>query len=60
VQGVLVPALKKAFDSTEFKDFMNQRGFGMVYQEPQGFAQFMAEGDRAMGEAMRAAGLARG
>ena len=60
VTGVLVPALKEAFDSSEFKDFMNQRGFGMVYADPAGFARFMAEGDRAMGEAMRGAGLARG
>jgi tripartite-type tricarboxylate transporter receptor subunit TctC len=60
VVGVLVPAIKAAYDSQEFKDFMNQRGFGMIYADPQGFARFMAEGDRAMGEAMRGAGLARG
>jgi tripartite-type tricarboxylate transporter receptor subunit TctC len=59
VTGVLVPALKEAFDSNEFKEFMNQRGFGMIYADPAGFARFMAEGDRAMGEAMRGAGLAR-
>ncbi len=59
VTGTLVPALKEAFDSSEFKDFMNQRGFGMIYADPAGFASFMAEGDRAMGEAMRGAGLAR-
>jgi tripartite-type tricarboxylate transporter receptor subunit TctC len=59
VTGVLVPALKEAFDSSEFKDFMNQRGFGTIYADPAGFASFMAEGDRAMGEAMRGAGLAR-
>jgi tripartite-type tricarboxylate transporter receptor subunit TctC len=59
VTGVIVPALKEAFDSSEFKDFMNQRGFGMIYADPAGFASFMAEGDRAMGEAMRGAGLAR-
>lgn len=60
VTSVLVPALKKAFDNNEFKEFMNQRGFGMIYADPAGFATFMAEGDRAMGEAMRGAGLARG
>jgi tripartite-type tricarboxylate transporter receptor subunit TctC len=60
VVGVLVPAIKAAWDSSEFKDFMNQRGFGMIYADPAGFARFMAEGDRAMGEAMRGAGLARG
>jgi tripartite-type tricarboxylate transporter receptor subunit TctC len=60
VTGVLVPALKAVFDDQEFKTFMTQRGFGTVYADPQGFARFMAEGDRAMGEAMRGAGLARG
>jgi tripartite-type tricarboxylate transporter receptor subunit TctC len=60
VTGVLVPALKAAYDSEEFKTFMTQRGFGMIYADPQGFARFMAEGDRSMGEAMRGAGLARG
>ncbi|WP_372619627.1 Bug family tripartite tricarboxylate transporter substrate binding protein [Falsiroseomonas sp.] len=60
VTSVLVPAIKRTFDNNEFKQFMNQRGFGMIYADPQGFAQFMAAGDRAMGEAMRGAGLARG
>ncbi|HEV7263641.1 MAG TPA: tripartite tricarboxylate transporter substrate binding protein [Falsiroseomonas sp.] len=60
VTSVLVPAIKRTFDNPEFKQFMNQRGFGMIYADPQGFARFMAEGDRAMGEAMRGAGLARG
>jgi len=55
-----VPALKRAFDSREFQEFMAARGFGTIYADPAGFATFMAEGDRAMGEAMRGAGLARG
>ncbi len=59
VTSILVPALKRAYDNAEFKDFMNQRGFGMIYGDPAAFASFMAEGDRAMGEAMKAAGLAR-
>lgn len=53
-------ALKTVYDSSEFKDFMTARGFGTVWQDAQGFAAFMAEGDRAMGDAMRGAGLARG
>ncbi|MGX9965945.1 tripartite tricarboxylate transporter substrate binding protein [Roseomonas sp. F4] len=53
-------ALRKVYDSAEFKEFMNQRGFGTVWQDSNGFASFMAEGDRAMGDAMRGAGLARG
>jgi tripartite-type tricarboxylate transporter receptor subunit TctC len=55
----LVAALKKAFDSPEFKDFMTNRGFGMKFGDPAMFAKFMAEGDAAMGKAMTAAGLAK-
>ncbi len=53
-------ALKAAYDNPQFKEFMTSRGFGTVWQDSAGFASFMAEGDRAMGEAMRGAGLARG
>jgi tripartite-type tricarboxylate transporter receptor subunit TctC len=60
VTATLVAALKRAYDSREFQDFMSQRGFGTIYADPAGFATFMAEGDRTMGEAMRGAGLARG
>jgi len=59
VTQVLVPALKRTWDSKEFKDFMNARGFGMVWGDPAEFARFMERGDAAMGAAMRAAGLAR-
>lgn len=53
-------ALKKAYDNREFHDFMSSRGFGTVWGDAARFASFMAASDRAMGEAMRAAGLARG
>ena len=39
---------------------MSSRGFGTVWGDATQFASFMADGDRAMGEAMRGAGLARG
>ncbi len=52
-------ALKKAFDSKEFKDFMTSRGFGMTWGDPTEFAKFMAEGDAKMKAAMTAAGLAK-
>jgi tripartite-type tricarboxylate transporter receptor subunit TctC len=55
----LTAELKKAFDSTEFQDFMKNRGFGMTWADPAGFTQFMAAGDRAMATAMAAAGLAK-
>src|SRR6478735_12210834 len=34
IQGKLAAALKKAFDSKEYKDFMNARGFGMKFADP--------------------------
>jgi tripartite-type tricarboxylate transporter receptor subunit TctC len=59
VNATLVAALKKAYDSKEFQDFMAARGFGTTWADPAGFAKYMAEGDKAMGSAMAAAGLAK-
>ncbi|MGL5115493.1 MAG: tripartite tricarboxylate transporter substrate binding protein, partial [Beijerinckiaceae bacterium] len=59
VQAKLVAALKKAYDSKEFKDFMSSRGFGLRWADPAGFTSFMEAGDKAMGGAMKAAGLAK-
>jgi tripartite-type tricarboxylate transporter receptor subunit TctC len=55
----VVASLRKAYDSKEFKDFMASRGFGVRWADPAGFTQFMANGDKAMGIAMTAAGLAK-
>jgi tripartite-type tricarboxylate transporter receptor subunit TctC len=55
----LTAELKKAFDSKEFKDFMTARGFGMIWGDAAQFAKFMDEGDKKMGDAMKAAGLAK-
>jgi tripartite-type tricarboxylate transporter receptor subunit TctC len=55
----LTAALKKAYDSKEFKEFMTNRGFGMVWGDAAEFAKFMDAGDKKMGEAMKAAGLAK-
>jgi tripartite-type tricarboxylate transporter receptor subunit TctC len=60
IANSLGAALKRAYDSREFQEFMASRGFGTVWGDAGAFATFMAEGDRAMGEAMRGAGLARG
>lgn len=59
IQVKLAAALKKAYDSKEYKDFMNSRGFGMKYADRADFGKFMAEGDKAMASAMKAAGLAK-
>ena len=59
VAATLTAALKKAYDSKEFQDFMAARGFGTTWADPAGFAAYMADGDKAMGAAMNAAGLAK-
>ncbi len=58
VSDKLVPLLKQVWDSQEFRDFMAQRGFGVVWRDPQGFEQWMAESDASLGSVMKAVGLA--
>jgi len=55
----MTEAFKKVNESTEFREFMANRGFGVRWADGPGFGRFMAEGDRAMGTAMKAAGLAK-
>jgi hypothetical protein len=38
---------------------MAQRGFGLVWQGPDGFEQWMAESDQSLGKVMKALGIAR-
>jgi tripartite-type tricarboxylate transporter receptor subunit TctC len=59
VQRTLVNALKKVYDSKEYKDFMAARGFGVVWADPQGTAKFMAASDASLGAALKAVGLAK-
>jgi tripartite-type tricarboxylate transporter receptor subunit TctC len=58
VSDKLVPLLKQIWDSQQFRDFMAQRGFGLVWRDPQGFEQWMAESDASLGSVMKAVGLA--
>jgi tripartite-type tricarboxylate transporter receptor subunit TctC len=59
VADKVVPLLKQIHESQEFNDFMAQRGFGVVWRDPEGFEQWMAESDQALGEVMQAVGLAK-
>ena len=59
VQRTLVAALKKVYDSKEYKDFMASRGFGVVWADPEGTAKFMASSDASLGAALKAVGLAK-
>ena len=58
VVDVLVPVLKEIHDSQEFRDFMAQRGFGVVWRDPEGFREYMAESNEALGSVMKAVGIA--
>lgn len=55
----LTMALKKVYDSKEYNDFMSSRGFGVIWGDADRYAAFMDESDKKMGEAMKAAGLAK-
>jgi tripartite-type tricarboxylate transporter receptor subunit TctC len=59
VQKTLATALKKVYDSKDYKDFMASRGFGVVWADPQATAKFMAESDANLGGALKAVGLAK-
>ena len=59
VQKTLGGALKKVYDSKEYKDFMASRGFGVVWADSDGAAKFMAKADVDMGATLKAVGLAK-
>ncbi len=59
VADKLVAALDKAYKSKEYKDFMDQRGFGMIWGGPAEFATFMDKSNKDLGAVMKAVGLAK-
>jgi tripartite-type tricarboxylate transporter receptor subunit TctC len=59
VKAAMDPALGRVFNSQEYKDFLNARGFGLVYADAAGFARHLEAADKSLGEAMKAAGLAK-
>ncbi|MEQ1882172.1 MAG: tripartite tricarboxylate transporter substrate binding protein [Burkholderiales bacterium] len=59
IEDRLVAAIKKAYDSKEYKDFMVNRGFGMRYLPPTEFAAMMAKTDAEVGVLMKKFGLAQ-
>lgn len=59
VTAKLSAAFKKIYDSKDFQDFMNQRGFGLLYMPPDQQASFMEQGSKGMGEVMKAVGLVK-
>jgi tripartite-type tricarboxylate transporter receptor subunit TctC len=59
VQAKLEASVKKAYDSKDYKDFMAQRGFGVLWGNSQEFAAFMTKGDADMKKVMTAVGIAK-
>lgn len=59
IEARLKTAVKKAYESKEFEEFMTQRGFGRRWAGPEEFAAFMAKEDAQMGVVMKAVGLAK-
>jgi tripartite-type tricarboxylate transporter receptor subunit TctC len=59
IEARLQNAVKKAYDSQEYREFMTNRGFGMRWADPQEFAAIMAASDAQLGAAMKAVGLAK-
>jgi tripartite-type tricarboxylate transporter receptor subunit TctC len=55
----LVPAIRKAYNSDEYKKFMKNRGFGMVWRGPDEAYKFMEQADHDLGAVMKKAGLAK-
>ena len=59
VEAKLVAAVKAAYDSKEFKEFMASRGFGVVYLPPAEFAAFMEKSTNDLGATMKAVGIVK-
>ena len=59
IETRLQDAVKKAYDSPEYREFMTNRGFGMRWAGPAEFAEMMAASDAQLGAAMKAVGLAK-
>jgi tripartite-type tricarboxylate transporter receptor subunit TctC len=59
VEDKLVAAVKQAYDSKEFQDFMRTRGFGAKYLPPKEHAAFMAKVDAETGALRKKVGLAK-
>ncbi len=55
----LVAAIRKIVASKDYTEFMAQRGFGVIYAEPDAFAKLMAKSDADLGATMKAVGIVK-
>jgi tripartite-type tricarboxylate transporter receptor subunit TctC len=51
--------LKKVYDSSEFQEFMNKRGFDLAWMGSVEFAQFLKKDDEEIGAILKSLGLAK-
>jgi len=58
VVATLEDALKKAYESEAYQNFMTKQGYGVVWRDADDFAQLMAEDDEKFGKIMGEMGLA--
>jgi tripartite-type tricarboxylate transporter receptor subunit TctC len=58
-QKTLGTALKKVYDSKDYKDFMSKQGYGTVWADSAGTVKFMEQSDKNLGAALKAVGLAK-
>ena len=59
VEATLVAAIKKVYDSKDYKDFMAARGYGVTYLPPAEFATFMEKSSNDLGATMKAVGIVK-
>jgi tripartite-type tricarboxylate transporter receptor subunit TctC len=59
VEARLVAAVKSAYDSADYKKFMADRGFGVIYMPPGDFAKFMEKSSSDLGATMKAVGIVK-
>ena len=59
IETRLVAALKKAYGSKEYQDFLTQRGFGAEWAAEGDYAKFMAKSDADMGKVMKTLGMVK-
>ena len=58
VVDTLIPALERAYNAPEFKEFMESRGFGMIWRPGEEAAAFMQKSDEDFGKVMTEVGIA--
>ena len=59
IETRLSEAIKKVYDSKDYKDFMTSRGLGMIYLPPAQFATFMDKSSSDLGATMKAVGIVK-